>query len=114
MLTLNALREYGADVKEGLGRCMNNEAFFLRMVGMAVRDDKIEALDAALKQGDLKGAFELAHALKGMYANLSLTPLSAPLSEITEILRAGSDEGVSALMNEIILQKQKLNSIAAD
>ncbi|MCR5262258.1 MAG: Hpt domain-containing protein [Clostridiales bacterium] len=114
MLTLNALKEYGANVAEGLGRCMNNEAFYLRMVGMAVKDNKVEALDAALKRGDLKEAFELAHALKGMCANLSLTPLSVPLSEITEILRAGTDEGTSALIGEIVSQKRKLDDIAAD
>ncbi len=113
MLTLDALREYGANVTEGLGRCMNNEAFYLRMIGIAVKDDKISALDAAVKKGDYKEAFELAHGLKGMYANLSLTPLSAPLSEITELLRAGTDTDYSALMNEIILQKRKLDELAA-
>ena len=114
MLTLNALREYGADVAEGLGRCMNNEAFYLRMVGMAVKDTKVDALDAAIKSGDIKEAFELAHALKGMCANLSLTPLSAPLSDITEILRGGTAEGTGDLIAEIVSQKRKLDDIAAN
>ncbi len=113
MLTLDALRKYGANVAEGLGRCMNNEAFYLRMVGIAVKDNKIAALDDAVRRGDFKDAFELAHGLKGMYANLSLTPLSVPLSEITELLRAGTDMDYSALMNEIILQKRKLDELAA-
>lgn len=113
MLTLDVLKQYGANVTEGLGRCMNNEAFYLRMVGMAIKDDKVAALDTAVKSGNYKEAFELAHGLKGMYANLSLTPLSVPLSEITELLRNETDADYITLMNEIILQKQRLDSLAA-
>ncbi len=113
MLTMDALRDYGADVKEGLGRCINNEAFYLRMVGMAVKDEKIAALAAALEKNDLDQGFELAHALKGMYANLALTPLSAPLSEITELLRARTEMDYRPLMEEITAQKAKLDALAA-
>lgn len=113
MLTIDALRTYGADVKEGLGRCLNNEAFYLRMVGMAVKDEKIDALAAAIEKGDLEQGFELAHALKGMYANLALTPLTAPLSEITELLRARKETDYAPLIEEIVKQKQKLNELAA-
>ena len=66
-----------------------------------------------MKNRDFKAAYELAHGLKGMYANLSLTPLSVPLSEITEHLRAQTDMDYTALMNEIILQKQKLDELTA-
>ena len=114
MLTIDALREYGADVKEGLGRCLNNEAFYLRMVGMAVKDEKIDALAAALDKNDLDQAFELAHALKGMYANLALTPLTAPLSEITELLRARTVMDYTPLLNEIAARKQQLDELAAE
>ena len=114
MLSIESLKALGVNTEEGVGRCLGKPDFYLRMVGMAVKDNKVEALDAALKRGDLKEAFELAHALKGMCANLSLTPLSVPLSEITEILRAGTDEGTSALIGEIVSQKRKLDDIAAD
>ena len=44
MLTLDALRQYGANVTEGLSRCMNNEAFYLRLVGMAVKATRLPRL----------------------------------------------------------------------
>ena len=47
MLTLEALREWGADTSEGMTRCMNNEAFYLRLVRMALADDGYAALRAA-------------------------------------------------------------------
>ena len=32
-------------------------------------------------------AFEIAHSLKGVYGNLSLTPLYEPMCELTELLK---------------------------
>ena len=87
MLTVDALKERGAKVEEGLARCMNNEGFYLRLVDMALKDTNFEALRAALAQNDAKAAFEAAHALKGALGNLSLTPLFEPASALTELLR---------------------------
>ena len=112
MLTIEALRAYGADVDEGLTRCMNNEAFYLRMVGMAVADGKIADLEAAIGAGDLAAAFETAHALKGMYSNLSLTPVARPMSEITELLRARTETDYHPLLDEIRAQKAALDALA--
>ena len=87
MLTVAALEAYGADVKEGLTRCLSNESFYLRMVGMTLEDENLGRLGKALEEEDWKGAFEAAHALKGVMANLALTPVYAPVSELTEMLR---------------------------
>lgn len=37
-MTIDGLRSCGVNVKEGLARCMNNEAFYLRLTGMALED----------------------------------------------------------------------------
>ena len=81
MLTVDSLKAFGANTEEGLGRCMNNEAFYLRLVGMALQDGNYEALRTSLEAGDLKAAFEAAHSLKGVLANLALTPLLAPVND---------------------------------
>lgn len=90
-MTLDDLRAYGADVDEGLARCMNNEAFYLRMVGMAKAEKNFDALYAAADAGDVQGMFAAAHALKGVMGNLALTPLFAPSSELTELLRGKTE-----------------------
>ena len=100
MLTLEALHEWGADTSEGLTRCMNNEAFYLRMVGMIQKDTQMEELEQALMQGDLHRAFEKAHALKGVLANLALTPALRPISEMTELLRASTQMDYTSLLTE--------------
>ena len=86
MPEVEALKALGANTEEGLGRCLNNEAFYLRLVGMALADDKYGKLRAAVEAGDLTAGFEYAHALKGMLANVALTNLLAPIAEMTEAL----------------------------
>ena len=113
MLTLDSLREYGADVDNGLARCMNNEAFYLRMVGMAIGDTSGKAqMENAVRQGNAQAAFEAAHALKGVYGNLSLTPVFGPVSEMTEIFRAGSTEGAEPLLEQYLKQFEALKALA--
>ena len=88
MLTIESLKAFGANTAEGVTRCVNNEAFYLRMVGMALNDANYGKLQSAVQAGDRQAAFEAAHALKGVLSNLALTPILKPVSEMTEQLRA--------------------------
>ena len=108
MLTIDALRQYGANCEEGLGRCLNNEAFYLRLVNMAIDDAGFEKLAAAVEAGDAKAAFEAAHALKGSLGNLALTPVFAPVAELTELVRGGQAADCTALLGEILKQRDAL------
>ena len=112
MLTIETLRTYGADVEDGLKRCMNFESFYLELVQTAIHDTKIEDLENAVNSGNLTQAFELAHAMKGMYANLSLSPLSEPVVKITELLRNQTVTDYSDLLNQIKTQFQKLEALS--
>ena len=107
-MTLDDLRAYGAAADEGLARCMNNEAFYLKMVGLGLQDERFGILGDVLAGGEIPAAFEMAHALKGVIANLSLTPIEKPLSEMTEILRAGGREGCEALWTQVLEERQRL------
>ena len=111
MLTIDALRQAGVNTAEGLGRLMNNETFYLRLVNMALDDAGFGKLAAAVDSGDKKAAFEAAHALKGVMGNLSLTPLYEKASEITELLRAGQEADYALLVRELLQQRDALNSL---
>jgi len=100
-MTIEDLKAYGADTENGLKRCMNMEAFYLRLVGMVPPDANFARLFSALDAGNLDAAFEAAHALKGSTGNLSLTPLFEPLSEITELLRARKEMDYTPLADQI-------------
>jgi len=113
MVSIDALRAYGARVDEGMARCLNNEAFYLRMVGMALSDANFDALRAAMDAGDAQTAFEAAHALKGSTGNVSLTPIYEPVCRLTELLRgqSGPVEGADALVGEIMNQLEKARAL---
>ena len=111
MLTLDSLQEYGANTKEGMSRCMDNEAFYFRLINMAVEDAGFDRLKEAVENGNMDAAFEAAHALKGMLGNLALTPMSAPASEMTELLRAHQEADYNAYLQTILEQREILRSM---
>lgn len=112
MLTIDALKGYGADVDQGLSRCMNNEAFYIRLVGMALNDKSFAALRAALNDGDLDRAFDAAHSLKGVLGNLALTPMYNDVYELTELLRSRTDMDYSDYMTAIDEKRAELMKLA--
>ena len=87
MLTVEKLRQFGANVDEGLQRCLNNEAFYLKLVSRFLEDKSFDKLKEEISNGNLEEAFKASHALKGVLGNLSLTPLYEIIYELTELLR---------------------------
>ncbi len=112
MITLDALKEYGADTDEALARCMNNEDFYLMLVRKSLDDTNYEKLKEMIAAKNFEEAFSAAHALKGVVTNLSLTPLAEPVIEITEGLRAGEDKDYSGLIARMDEQLAKLKALA--
>jgi len=112
MLTTEKLRAYGADVDEGLKRCLNNETFYLTMVTKAMQDTSpYDRLAEALAAKDTDRAFEIAHGLKGVLGNLSLTPLYNPVAQTSDLLKARTDMDYSDLLSEITARKDELVSL---
>ena len=110
MLTIEKLRAWGADVDEAMARCLNNEAFYLRLVDKALQDPGFDRLKETIAAGNLDKAFDAAHALKGVLANLALTPILDPVREITELLRARTRTDYAPLLAAIDEQKARLLS----
>ena len=100
-MTLEALESFGCNVKEGLGRCMNNESFYLMLINKFLSTTDLSILDNALKNNDLDTAFKEAHSLKGVCGNLSLTPLYNVLVEMVEHLRVRKEIDYSPLFNKL-------------
>ena len=87
MLTIEKLKQFGANTEDGLQRCMNNETFYLRMVDLFLQDKSFDKLKVEIDNNNLEEAFKASHALKGVLGNLSLTPLYEVIYEMTELLR---------------------------
>lgn len=111
MLTVGKLKEYGADVEKGLSRCANNEALYLRLVKICIQEISADALGAALKEGDLDRAFEVAHKWKGGVNNLALDPIAAPVCELTELLRSKTPGDFEKLHGDILKETAVIASL---
>ena len=114
MLTMEKLRAFSPTADEGLSRCMNNESFYFRLIGMAVNEQSFGLLKEALDAGDYKKAFEEAHKLKGMLGDLSLAPMFDIVSRLTELLRPGQPCDCTALVDELLAKRDELAAMIAD
>ena len=101
-MTLDDLTAYGANVQDGLQRCMGMEDFYIRLVESVKGETGFDSLRAALEAGDFEAAFSSAHALKGILANLSLTPMLEPVSELTELLRPHEPIAYEELLGQVM------------
>ena len=117
MLTIDSLRDYGANVEEGLTRCMNMEPFYLKIVGM-VKDDvdgSFAKLKAAVSERDVAKTFEAAHALKGSTGNVGLTPIFKPVCALSDMLKGNTDKDMGPecdrLAGEVFEQYDRLKAL---
>ena len=108
MLTIDALKKFGANTDDGLSRCMGNEAFYFKLIGKVIEDKNFQALEEAVAAKDMEKAFEAAHSLKGVLGNLALTPIYEPVYEITELLRERRDIDYSQYLKTISEKRLEL------
>ena len=80
---------YGADYSATMNRFMGNEAMYLRFLDMLFEDESLRQLGEALEAKDAASAFAAAHTLKGVVANMGLTPLYRAVCILVEPLRTG-------------------------
>ncbi|PWM36212.1 MAG: Hpt domain-containing protein [Clostridiales bacterium] len=102
---------YGANYDVTMERFMGNEALYLRLFGMLFADDNLQRLGDALAAGDITGAFEAAHTLKGVTGNLGLEPLYRAVCEIVEPLRSREERDYKSMHEEILAQFQRAREL---
>lgn len=108
---LEELKSWGCDVDGAMERFINDEGLYRMCLGSVMEDKNFDGLLEALHQHNIKTAFEHAHTLKGVLANMGLTPMYDIIVRIVEPLRAGSDENLLAICDELMQSKRKLGSL---
>ncbi|HAN42574.1 MAG TPA: Hpt domain-containing protein [Sphaerochaeta sp.] len=111
MMTIEDIERFGADTKAGVGRCMGNSDFYIRLFKMMPNDQNFGLLYDAIEKGDLDSAFEAAHALKGALGNLSITALYEPVQNLTELLRARTQMDYSDLVAAIKAKHEEMKKL---
>ena len=67
MITVEKLNEFGADTVAGLGRCMNNENLYLRLVGLVINQPEFDSLKQSVEAGDLERGLKPPMHSKGYW-----------------------------------------------
>lgn len=91
---LEELQKLGCNVEEGRRRLMQNDALYIRLLHHFPQVVEKCTLCENLEQQDYKSAFQAAHDMKGVTANLSLTPLYEGYSDMVSRLRAEKYDGL--------------------
>ncbi|MEE5990219.1 MAG: Hpt domain-containing protein [Lachnospiraceae bacterium] len=96
------LIDAGIDYDGGLKRCLNDTSLYERVLCKFPGDKSYSKIVEALESADAKAAFEAAHTLKGVSANLGLTDLYDSVFPLVEELRNASDtNGAAPLMPSV-------------
>jgi HPt (histidine-containing phosphotransfer) domain-containing protein len=102
------LVRYGVNFQATMERFVNSERLYLRCLDMLAKDDNLGKLGKALDEGDLHAAFEAAHTLKGVVANMGLTPLYKTIDQITEPLRAGEQKDYTEDYQAVVTEFERV------
>ncbi|MBQ1193202.1 MAG: TetR family transcriptional regulator [Lachnospiraceae bacterium] len=96
------LKEKGVNVDKALERMKGNKDAYKSFLQEFFEDPDFESLEEAIRDGDAKNAFDYAHGLKGMAANLGLDKIHGELSVLVEILRRGSLDGAKEAYDAVM------------
>lgn len=108
---INALKEWGCDVDGAIERFIGDIELYETCLKTVLSDKSFTGLGEALKRDDVKEAFDHAHTLKGVLANMGLTPMYDITVRIVEPLRVGNSENLLLVYEELMQAKDKLAGI---
>ncbi len=72
---LEKLRAWGCDLDGALERFLGDEELYKSCLPMVAEDEAFDGLKEALAEDERKKAFDCAHTLKGVFANMGITPM---------------------------------------
>lgn len=88
------LEECGVDVVMGINAHMGNEKMYERILKLVLFDENFDMMFKAMDTVDSERIFSISHSLKGTLGNVGLVELDKLVTEICEVTRKGSVEGV--------------------
>lgn len=84
------LTSIGVDIEPTLERFVDNETLYFKCLRTFMSNKEYPGLLLAIEEKDVNAAFDYAHALKGVTANLGFNNLFNQVNIITEVFRSGS------------------------
>ena len=107
----DVLKRQGVDVDKALERMKGNKEAYKAFLAEFFEDPDFEMLQESIETGNVREAFDCAHGLKGMAANLGLDCIHTPLSVLVEILRKGVLEGAAEAYEEVAVVSDRIKEL---
>ena len=105
------LKSVGVDVDTALDRVVGNEDLYEKLLLMFFDDDSFDALKTSFAKGDIDGAFNAAHTIKGTAGDLGLDNITEIIFPMVEVLRAGKSDGVGEMIDRVQERYDELKGI---
>lgn len=110
--TSKAFENVGINVTTAMNRFNDNEEMYFLFLKKFTEDDLMMKINDFINAGETKDAFEAAHTLKGVCANLSIDSVNEVLNPMVEVLRGGSMEGLLSEYEKLLtVYNQVINVI---
>lgn len=105
-ILLDKMAAWGCDTKGAMERLCGNEMMYDKFIKTVMADEGFISLRNLLTEEKYEEAFAVAHTLKGVTANMGVTPLLQEVSVMVEKLRAKDYTGWEEIC-EVIEDKYK-------
>lgn len=112
-MLLEELKSWGCDTDGTMERFVGDEDLYEACLHTVLQDKAFDRLGETLRTGQVLEAFDCAHTLKGVLANMGLTPMYDIIVRIVEPLRVGKTQGLLLVYEELLQAKDVLASILA-
>lgn len=106
---------WGIETRGTLERMCGDYAFYRECLTLFVNDSAFHQLRQAVEEGNVTAAFDAAHTLKGVAANLGLIPFLEDIAPFVETLRAGSmGEAPLEVLDRLIAHRAALDKMLGE
>lgn len=110
---INELTSLGCDMEGTMERFLNNEELFFKCLGKALNDKSFKELGTSLEEKNCETGFDHAHNLKGLIANMGLTPMLDEIVKIVEPLRNKEfNDGLLEHYGAMMKEHEKIREIS--
>lgn len=108
---LEELKEWGCDIEGAMARFLDDLELYLTCLDTVVTDSAFGKLGEALAEENVGNAFDSAHTLKGVFANMGLTPMLRIVECIVEPLRDGCIDDLMTDYHRLLEANEYLKDI---
>jgi len=111
---IDELAVWGCDIPSAMERLGGDKALYLDCLKIFAKDENFANLGKFLKEKNYEEAFNCAHGLKGVAANLSLGPLLNSITTVSDALKHHEPEVAEANYPELVTNKEKYDKIVTE